>query len=346
MASYLIVGSGYRSMYFARVAVKHPELFRAMYLCRSAEKAALMRERTGVPATDSLAEALAFGPDYVVVAVDRDHVAEVALEWTERGFPVVTETPVGASWEQLARLREAERRGARIVCCEQYHRHPVLAEGLKLVREGAIGTPASAYLSLMHDYHAFSLIRQMLCAGHEPYTLRAARQVSPVTATDSRCGAILDGSRAEETRDIAHITFASGKTAVYDFSSVQYRSFIRVRHLTVRGDRGEWSDRTVTRVGEDGAPERIFLTGQVAYRALDTQALRDLRKTWTAELALDTEQDEYAIGTMLLDMESYLRGGPSPYPLADAIADAAFWLLMEQAVAAPWQPVTLPEGFR
>ena len=39
MLSYAIVGSGYRSVYYARIARTYPVLFRAMYLCRSEEKA-------------------------------------------------------------------------------------------------------------------------------------------------------------------------------------------------------------------------------------------------------------------------------------------------------------------
>ena len=68
------------------------------------------------------------------------------------------------------------------------------------------------------------------------------------------------------------------------------------------------------------------------YRRLDTQYLRDLRKTWRSELFLDTLQDEYAIATILLDMEDYLRGGPSPYPLWEAIEDARFWLKLDRLV--------------
>ena len=39
MLSYIIVGSGYRAQYFGRIAKTYPDLFRAMYLCRSVEKA-------------------------------------------------------------------------------------------------------------------------------------------------------------------------------------------------------------------------------------------------------------------------------------------------------------------
>ena len=341
MLSYLVVGSGYRSEYFARIAMKHRDLFRAMFLCRSAEKAGAVSARTGVGATTATQEALAFRPDFVVVAVSRDHMAEVAIEWIERGYPVVTETPVGASREELETLWGLSRRGAKIVCCEQYHRYPILANGLAQVQAGRIGEPISAYLSLAHDYHGISLIRRMLGVRGEACTIRGARSAHDVAATDSRYGAILDGSPAKEERDVAHITFSSGKTAVYDFASIQYRSFIRMRHLTVRGEKGEWSDRIITHVGEDNAPQRIFLMPEIfpAYRQLDTQALRDIRKSWTPELFLDTEQDEFAIASILLDMEAYLKGGPSPYPLEEALDDAWFWLKLNEAVKNPWAAV-------
>ena len=328
MLSYLIVGSGYRSEYFARVAAKHPDLFRAMFLCRSAEKAAAVTARTGVPATASPDEALAFGPDFAVVAVDRGHVADVTAEWAERGFAVVAETPVGSTPEQVERIEALSRRGAKIVCCEQYHRRPVMANGLRLVKAGLIGEPRSLYLSLAHDYHGISLIRQLLGTHGESYDLQVTHTAGSVIATDSRYGAILDGSAAAEDRDIVVISFSSGKTALYDFSPVQYRSFIRTRHLTLRGERGEWNDRVIAYADRDNRPQRAYLMGDLpeAYRCLDSQSLRDLRKTWTPELFLDTEQDEYAIATVLLDMEGYLKGGPSPYPIEEALDDARFWI--------------------
>ena len=341
MLSYLIVGSGYRAEYFGRIAARYPALFRALYLCRSPEKAALMTERTSVAATTALPEALAFGADFAVVAVDRAHIADVAAEWAERGLPVVAETPIGASRTQLERIWRLGQSGAKLVCCEQYHRYPILARGLESIRQGLIGQPCSAYLSLAHDYHGISLIRRLLGTDGEPYVLHAVRTTSQVAATDSRYEAILDGSRAEEARDVVHVAFASGKTAVYDFSPIQYRSFIRARHLTVRGERGEWSDRVFSYVDTENLPQRIFLMPEIApaYRSLDTQALRDLRKTWTPELFLDTAQDEFAIASILLDMEGYLKGGPSPYPLAEALDDAWFWLQAQAAVETPFAPV-------
>lgn len=343
MLSYVIVGSGYRSQYFARVARRYPGLFRALYLCRSMEKATWIEEQTGVKATTSAEECEAFHPDFIVIAVDRGHVADETIKWAEKGYSVVTETPAGDTLEKLEALWKLKKEmNARIVCCEQYHRQPLLAAGLKAVRDGVIGTPSSAYLSFLHDYHAASLMRRMLLTQPgEAYTLRGMRLPNPVTETDSRGGAIMDGRVKQALRDMLVVSFASGKTAVYDFESVQYRSYIRSRHLTVRGDRGEWTDNLILALDKENRPIRQYLTPEIpeAYRCLDTQELRDRRRAWQAELAPDTVQDEYAIAAMLLDMESYLSGGASPYPLEEALDDAYFWLLAQEAVKTPWQEI-------
>ena len=341
--SYVIVGSGYRSEYFGWIARTYPDLFRAMYLCRSEEKAELIKAKTGCEATTGLDECLAFQPDFIVIAVDRPHVADVAMDWLDRGFPVMTETPVGDTPDKLRELWRRGQTGAKIVCLEQYHRSPILSAGLEAIRQGLIGTPSSVYISLMHDYHAASMIRKALNIAPEmPYTLRGIRQTQTVTETDSRYGAILDGRTTQVQRDMVHVSFASGQEAIYDFCPVQYRSFIRSRHITVRGSRGEWSDTQVLYLDQENRPQRMNLLPLIPekYRCLDTQALRDKRRNWTAELAPDTVQDEFAIASMLLDMESYLAGGPSPYSLQEAIEDAYFWLLLDEAVNHPWQEIS------
>ena len=93
LLSYLIVGSGYRSKFYARIAATYPELFSAMFLCRSEEKADLMRRETGIPATCSREECGKFRPDLVVVVVNKAGLTDVCIEWAQRGYPVLVETP-------------------------------------------------------------------------------------------------------------------------------------------------------------------------------------------------------------------------------------------------------------
>ena len=342
MLKYAVIGSGYRSEFFGRIARAYPEQFRAVYLCRSEEKTARITAHTGARAVTDPEEILRFAPDFVVVAVDRGHVAEETLKWADRGFPVVTETPSGDTEEKLVRLWEAAQRGAKIVCCEQYLRQPILAAGLRAVEKGLIGTPSSLYLSLLHHYHGASMIRHALgIRPGEGFTLRGSRTSSPVVATDSRESALLDGTVIQGERDRIHADFESGKQADYDFSSVQYRTYLRSRHLTLRGERGEWSDTVIRYLNREGVPEQKMLLPEIPekYRCLDNQALRDRRRNWQSDLAPETVQDEFAIATLLYDMQDYLSGGPSPYPVEEALEDGYFWIQMEKAVADPWKPV-------
>ena len=337
--TYLIVGSGWRAEFYGRIAAAYPGLFRAVYYCRSEEKAALMRARTGAYAFTSKEACLTMNPDFVVTAVDKAHSADVAIEWARRGFAVACETPAAPSFEGLKALWAVP--DAKITCMEQYHRYPILMAGLAAVDAGAIGEPYTAYLSAAHDYHGFSLIKKMLKTEGEGYTVRGQKIKSPVIMTDSRNSALYDGSIKTADRDILHITFDSGKTAVYDFSGTQYHSYIRARNLIVRGSRGEWNGRTILGLSPENEPARTALMPDIParYRCLDNTALRDLRKVWQNELTLETAQDEFAIASMLLDMEDFIAGGPAPYTLTSALEDSLFWLKSREALAAPWSEV-------
>ena len=264
---YLIVGSGYRARFYARIARTYPELFSAVYLCRSEEKARLMLRETGVPAVWTVEEAEAFRPDFIVIAVNKTSITDVCIEWVNRG----------------------------------YHRYPDMIAGLKAVEEGRIGTPGTVYLSLAHDYHGMSLIRRMLMAEGESYTIRGERTMHPVAETDSRTGPIPGNPVREKARDVVWVSFDSGKTALYDFSGVQYHSFIRSRHVIVRGDRGEWCDTILYSLDDEGKPVREELAPVIPdrYRELDSALLRDAR----------------------------------------ALEDAYFRILMEKALAEPWEEI-------
>ena len=297
-----------------------------------------MTEQTGIPSVLTVQECLDFKPDFVVVAVNKDSIASVAEEWINRGFPVALETPAGASEEELFRLYDLKtRKQAKITVMEQYHRYPSLMAGLAAINEGKIGVPYSAYISLAHDYHAASLLRRMLQIKDEAFTITGSGFSHPVVGTDSRYGPLTDGQISQKVRDSLIFSFASGKSAIYDFCGVQYHSFIRCRHLTVRGSRGEWSDMQLTYVNQNNLPVREMIVPDIPdkYRLLDTPALISLRNSLPQVLTMDNCQDEFAMASMLLDMKEYLASGPEVYPLEEALEDAWWWLLMKEAAAHP-----------
>lgn len=330
MFRYLIVGSGYRAKFYGRIAHEHPAQFEACFLTRSSEKAALMKEETGIDAVVDKEAAIAFQPDAVVIAVNKTAIASVGEEWLKEGYPVILETPAGLTNEELETLWNYYRQGAKILVAEQYHRMPEIAAGLEVIRQGLIGAPTSAYLSLAHDYHGASLLRRVLSTDGESYTIQAIRSVSSGEETDSRNGPITSGVMNDHTRTQALITYASGKTAVYDFCGLQYHSFIRSRHITVRGEKGEWSDTCLRYVDETHQPATVPLEPlvQEKYRALWSGPL----PSWSPALVLDRTSDEFAIKTMLWDMKEYLTTSREVYPFKEAIEDALFLIKLEESV--------------
>lgn len=313
---FLIVGSGYRAEFYGRLVLEQGALFDAMFLCRSKEKAALLREKLGLPATASREEALAFAPDFAVVVVNKAGLASVTMEWARLGVPVLSETPAGSTVEELKALWAL--RDCKIAVSEQYHRYPPIAAGLAAIRAGRIGTPTSAVLSLAHDYHGASLLRRLLLTEGERFTIRGVGLTSPIVETDSRAGPITDGRIGQRERHLLHVTYASGKWGLYDFCHVQYRSFIRSRHLLVRGERGEWCDDQLLTLDAHNRPQREQLLPLTMARSQDTEA----------------------VTAMLLAMADYVQGGPEPYPLREALDDAYFWLLSQEALQTPWTAVS------
>ncbi len=346
--SFMIIGSGWRAMFFVRIAKRFPEHFQLKYmLCRSQEKADRIAAQEGIMTTVSEDECQAAEPDFVVAAVSKDSMFQVTRRWAQKGFAVLCETPAGMNLEELKGLWELkETYGAKIQVAEQYIRYPIIAAGLRAVEQGKLGEPYGVRLSAAHDYHGASLIRHMLGIEPGPMRMWGKRYVFPVTQTDSRYGAVTDGSVKEWDRVCITMEFclegnSSGKMAYYDFSGVQYHSFIRSRHVNVQGRDGEWNDTVLRYIGADGLPVKETLLPYLdpRYKGLETDGLRRIAGQWNPGLELDSEQDEYAIASMMFDMREYLEGGREVYPLAQALEDAYIWLLMEQAKENPGKVV-------
>ncbi len=345
--SFVIVGSGWRSLFFARIAKTYPELFCLKYmLCRTQEKADKMASEYDIPTTLSVSECELAKPDFVVVAVSKSTLYEETRKWTEKGFPVLCETPAVDSVEDLKELWELVKNGAKVQIAEQYHRYPIMAAGLKMIKEGKLHDPYAVNLSMAHDYHAVSLIRRML-QPVKPESLRleymCGEQYSfAVTETDSRYGAITDGSVKKRERTMITMKFTNGKMAFYDFSGVQYHSFIRARHVNVQGRDGEWNDTFFRYVDETHLPHLEEVTAWLNpdYECLNTEELLRQSRTWQPYIIMDNEQDEYAIASMMYDMRAYIDGGREVYPMAEAIEDAYLYLLMKEAVNNPGCKIT------
>ena len=335
MISFAMIGSGWRAAFYGRIARRYPKLFSCVgMLCRTEEKAELLR-RKGFPGECREEELLAARPAFVVSAVTKGQSLPVIRHWLERGVPVLTETPAACTFEDLCALWNLHRRGFKLAVAEQYIRYPIIAAGLRAVERGVLGTPRALMLSLCHDHHAASVIRHMLQLPRHPlpdFTVRAQAQTNPVERTDSRSGPITDGTIAQSRRVYAQLNYPEGKTAFYDFDSIQYHSFLRMRHIDLRGERGQWYDTKVLYTDEAHRPcvEKLTASPIPGYPQLTLSEAVD--SSWHPEIRMESGQDEYAIATMLLDMERYLAGGPEPYPMEEALEDAYTWLQLNRAL--------------
>ena len=157
---FIVVGSGWRSLFYWRIAQALPERFElCAMLCRTEEKAEKMHREYGVPVSTSAEQCAALHPDLVVVAVNKASIAAVSTEWLARGFAVLSETPAALEEDALRALWQLHRQGAKLQVAEQYWLYPTLAKRLAAVSSGALGTPQFARLSVAHGYHAVSLAR-------------------------------------------------------------------------------------------------------------------------------------------------------------------------------------------
>ena len=247
MAKYhfIIIGSGWRALYYVRVAKALPEIFciDAMY-CRTQEKADLIAGQYQIHTTTSIEECAAYKPDFAVVAVKKDAICDVSMEWLDRGITVLSETPAALDTDSLNKLYSYYKCGKKQVVAEQYREYPNIKASLKLINEGIIGDVSCVNVSLAHEYHGISLIRVFLGVNPgEKYTVSAKTYEFPTTQTLTRYDKFTDGRIAGKKRCVATFEFESGKVAWYDFDSEQYRSPIRKNTLKVQGEIGRASCR-------------------------------------------------------------------------------------------------------
>ena len=344
---FVIVGSGWRSLYYVRVAKALPEIFElcAMY-CRTEEKAQKMAEEHHIHTTTSINECMDYQPDFVVVVVNKSSIAEVSMEWMQRGFTVLCETPAALDVETMNKLWDMHNQGHKLIVAEQYTSYPEYSALLKVVDRNMIGEPDCLNISLAHEYHGASLMRALLKVSSDmDFTVSAKTYQFPTTETLTRYDSYKDGRIADKKRTVATFEFADGKVALYDFDSEQYRSPIRKNTLKLQGSRGEIIDHTVYYLDENN--ESVLSEIRVDKRGIETEYENpnlhyveevigihfEDSQVYTPEFGLcGLAQDETAVASLMKRTAAYARGdAEEPYPLRDALQDAYMAILLREA---------------
>lgn len=319
MVRFAVVGSGWRSLFYVRVAKALPERFSlCSLLCRTQAKADALHAQYDIPTTTSEDAVEALRPDFIVSAVSKADMYTVCTHWLEKGYAVLSETPVSLDFACLCDAWRRHCAGQRLAVAEQYHLYPTYAQCIRTVEAGKIGAPVTASLSVAHDYHAASLLRRLLQTGCEDVAVTGKTFTTSIVRTKTRYETLTDGALSPCQQTHLILEYASGKTAFYDFMSEQYRSTIRSRSLNVRGTRGEIVNDTVYFLGEDNLGRREALPVTNPYETLGLN------------------EDEAAVAAALDGMARYVRTGEEFYPLWEALEDAYTATLMTAAGAAPY----------
>jgi Predicted dehydrogenases and related proteins len=335
------VGGGFRARAFLRLAELLPErLVVSAVVTRDATRGAEIEARWGVPTVRDMADlARRERPDFVVTAVTGDANPGVVEDLVRLGIAVLSETPPAGDVAGLRRLWSRVGSGGLVQVAEQYAHQPMNAARLAVLRDGVIGVPTSAQVSMTQTYHAVSLLRAMLGVGFEAAEVRAVAFSAPLANPLSRAGWSGDATPVDLDTTIATIDFGD-RVGLYDFTETQTRNPLRGSRVVARGSLGEIVDERVVRLMEPATALESFLvrrqTGQ--HRDFEVADLDHIgfdgavvyRNVYYGARLSD---EEIAMAAMLDAMGDWCRGEASPpYPLAAAAQDHLIGLAIGQSV--------------
>ncbi|WP_371785429.1 Gfo/Idh/MocA family protein [Streptosporangium subroseum] len=336
-----LVGSGWRSEFFLRLARQLPErLSVSGVVTRSSERGAEVESAWGVPTFRSVAEMLAAErPEFVIPSVPWQITPEVTKELVRFDVPVLAETPPAADLEGLRDLWSAVGTSGLVQVAEQYLHMPGHAARLALVREGILGEVTSVQVSSTHLYHAVSMIRHMLGAGFEETTVTARSFTGPLADPMSKDGWTGDSSPKKAATTIATLEFAEGM-GLYDFTDNQWWNPLRSRRIVIRGSMGELVDDRVVRMIDPRSPVESHLTRRQTGIDLNLEGFDLDHISFDGRVVYRNDyqgarfsEDDLAVVSLLCQMTSWCRGeAPEPYSLADGCQDHLLSLAIEESV--------------
>ena len=344
MTKIAIIGAGWRSEFFIRIAQLLPEKFEIVgVVARKDEVRSAQAERFGVQTYSSISQLLSKNkPDYAISSVSWESNPSVVEELVSAGVYVLCETPPAPTVESLQKLWAAVGSSEMVQVAEQYLSLPGHSARLAITKSGVIGNVSSLELSSTHGYHAVSIMRGFLQSGFEPTTVTTRQFEAPLVDPLSRNGFNTDMSPKNAKTTISLIDFGSGKSGVYNFVDNQWHNQLRHRRIVVRGSRGEIVDDAVIRLIEGPAIttsriERYQLGYDLNLDGYDTEHLSfDGRVVFKNPfVGLRFMDEEIAIAQLMVQMADWINGNSTaPYPLNEACQDKLISLVIEESTSS------------
>jgi len=351
--SFGIIGTGWRSEFFLRIAASLPDRFAvAGLVSRSAEKREAYARAWNVPTFATLDAMLErTKPGFVTVSVPRSAVVDQIGLVAARGLPILAETPPAEDRAGLDRVAALVAAGARIQVAEQYFLQPTHAARLALIAGGRIGTPSYAHVAVAHGYHGISLMRRYLGIGFEPARITAKTFELPIVRSPDRHHAPETMEIVPSVQTVATFDFGD-RIGIFDFTGDQYHGWIRSPRLTIRGERGEIAGDELRYLIDQRSPMYLRLIRQ------DTGHFGNLEDYHHTGILAGAEwayrnpypearfsDDEIAVAACLDAMRIYVETGIPFYSFAEAAQDHYLALEMDRAAASGEMVVTTGQSW-
>jgi predicted dehydrogenase len=335
-----IIGSGWRTEFFLRIAKELPERFKvAGVVTRTKASGKTIEEKFGISTFRTMDDLLnAAKIDFAVVSVPWEIAPLRTKELVERGIPVLTETPPAPDLETLIEINQLTKSGAKIQVAEQYHLHPLHAARIAIANSGKLGEISQVQISECHGYHGISLMRKLLGIGFENATITASSRSTPLVDGPNRDGGPREEKIIQSKQVLASFDFG-GKYGVYDFTGDQYFSWIRSKRLLVRGSKGEITEMSVRYLKDFQTPIEYELkrVNLGEYGNLEGLGLRGILagEEWIYEnpfLPGKLSDDEIGVAACLEKMYRYTQTGEDFYNLAEGSQDHYLSLMIDEAL--------------
>ena len=349
-----VLGSGWRSEFFLRLARMAPDRLRAAgVVTRTAERGAEVTAEWGVPTFRTVAELLAAeSPDFVIVSTPWPVTPDAVRELVGLGARVLAETPPAPDLPGLRALWADVGASGLVQVAEQYLLMPGHAARLAVVREGVIGAPTSVQVSSTHLYHAVSMIRGLLGVGFEPAVVSARAFTAPLVDPLSFAGWSGDSTPKDASTTLATLDFG-GRMGLYDFTDNQWWNPLRARRIVVRGSIGELVDDRLVRLTDPRTaveshlvPRRTGIDLNLEGSDLDHISFDGRVVYRNPFFGARFSEDDLGVAVLLEQTGAWARGeGPEPYPLADGLQDHLISVAIGESLATGRDVTTTTEAW-
>ncbi len=182
-----LCGYGYRAHFYLKIAKMTKEFeIVGIYTNSQEEREHIILD--GYKALNDIREFVDLKALFIISAVDKNEAYELSSKLLKNNLFVLQETPYATSLEDIRKVRD----DSHLQIAEQYQFFPSIRAYKKIIDMNILGEVNEIRLSLMHDYHAYSVLRYLLNTTSKA-KISGFKYVDKVTRTKSRKEEYYDG---------------------------------------------------------------------------------------------------------------------------------------------------------